>query len=172
MTSGLASQNEKYPFGLGGSAQTFTIEASLAPARKPAKSTIEFLNRAYEMQRCGSMNISMMHTPELRGWERQRTDEIVGLGVPVAEHLKSVQAAIARLRSLAAREKRADREIRERNWLAAHRHEYRGQWIALEGDELLATGSTSKEVFAAVGKHEPTPLVIQIPKQEASFPGW
>ena len=33
-----------------------------------------------------------------------------------------------------------DRRERERRWLDDHRDEYLGQWVALEGDRLLASG--------------------------------
>lgn len=43
-------------------------------------------------------------------------------------------------------------EVNERtleyDWLAQHRHEYTGQWIALKGNQLVAHGYHAKEVFA------------------------
>jgi hypothetical protein len=36
----------------------------------------------------------------------------------------------------------------EYEWLAKHRREYIGQWIALKGDQLIAHGPVAKEVFA------------------------
>ena len=32
----------------------------------------------------------------------------------------------------------------EQEWLAAHSHEYRGQWVALEGDALLSHGTDAR----------------------------
>ncbi len=34
-------------------------------------------------------------------------------------------------------------------WLGAHAHEYPGQWIALDGDKLIAHGMNHQEVWAA-----------------------
>lgn len=38
---------------------------------------------------------------------------------------------------------------REMQWLAAHSREYAGQWVALDGDRLLAHGPHYHEVWAA-----------------------
>lgn len=38
----------------------------------------------------------------------------------------------------------------ERTWLAQHQREYAGRWVALDGDCLIATGSTAKEVYAVL----------------------
>jgi Family of unknown function (DUF5678) len=37
----------------------------------------------------------------------------------------------------------------EMQWLAAHGREYAGQWVALDGDRLLAHGPQHQEVWAA-----------------------
>lgn len=39
---------------------------------------------------------------------------------------------------------------REMRWLAEHRREYANQWVALEGDRLIAASPTHEAVFAAV----------------------
>lgn len=39
---------------------------------------------------------------------------------------------------------------KEYEWLDQHRYEYVGQWLALEGDQLVAHGPVAKEVFAKV----------------------
>ncbi len=38
---------------------------------------------------------------------------------------------------------------RELHWLKEHRHEYTGQWVCVEGDQLIAHGPVAREVFAA-----------------------
>lgn len=38
---------------------------------------------------------------------------------------------------------------REMKWLAEHSSEYAGQWVALDGDRLIAHGSDAAEVYAA-----------------------
>ena len=37
----------------------------------------------------------------------------------------------------------------EMKWLAEHASEYVGQWVALDGDRLIAYGSDAKVVYAA-----------------------
>lgn len=39
---------------------------------------------------------------------------------------------------------------REFAWIAAHKHEYAGQWVALDGDHLVAASSIEREVWDAV----------------------
>lgn len=39
---------------------------------------------------------------------------------------------------------------REMAWLAAHRHEYAGQWVALDGDRLIAASPDRQELSAAI----------------------
>lgn len=36
-----------------------------------------------------------------------------------------------------------------RRWMAAHRAEYAGHWVALDGDRLIASGATESEVADA-----------------------
>lgn len=36
-----------------------------------------------------------------------------------------------------------------RRWMIEHAHEYGGQWVALDGDRLIAHGENAEEVFAA-----------------------
>jgi len=36
-----------------------------------------------------------------------------------------------------------------RRWMNEHSHEYGGQWVALDGDRLIAHGENAEEVFAA-----------------------
>jgi len=39
---------------------------------------------------------------------------------------------------------------REEKWLAEHSREYANQWVALEGDQLIAHSFNAAEVFATV----------------------
>ncbi len=51
-----------------------------------------------------------------------------------------------------------------RRWMAAHRAEYAGQWVALDGDRLIATGATEAEVAdAAEADGAYLPLIGYIP---------
>ena len=72
-------------------------------------------------------------------------------------------------RSYGASERQRDEA--ESAWLAANRDRYVGLWIALQGDELLASAPTAREVFAAVAGRASKPLVMQI-EPPAPFAGW
>ncbi len=48
----------------------------------------------------------------------------------------------------------------EREWLAQHRHEYAGQWIALDGDRLIAHDAEYEPVSQAVKAARATEALI------------
>jgi hypothetical protein len=60
----------------------------------------------------------------------------------------------------------------ERNWLAIHRQEYAGEWIALLGDRLLSHSKNAKEVFLAARVAGAKALVLQIEGDQLPFAGW
>lgn len=48
-------------------------------------------------------------------------------------------------------------------WLTEHGTEYAGQWVALDGDRLIANGEDAKEVYAAAGASGVKyPMVTQV----------
>jgi hypothetical protein len=47
---------------------------------------------------------------------------------------------------------------RETQWISDHGHEYAGEWVALDGDRLLAHGPDPKQVFAEARKSVKRPL--------------
>ncbi len=57
----------------------------------------------------------------------------------------------------------------ESEWLAANRESYRGQWVALDGGTLLASGANARQVFAEVAGHQPLPLVVFVPPAETEM---
>ncbi len=64
--------------------------------------------------------------------------------------------------------------IREMEWLSKHRHEYPGQYVALDGDRLVSHGTDGREVYrqaqAAGVKH---PFMAHIePADALPFGGW
>lgn len=67
-----------------------------------------------------------------------------------------------------------DRWEREQRWLKEHRDEYAGQWVALEGDRLLASGPDGRAVYeAARAAGVRAPLVTRVePRDELPFAGW
>ena len=71
----------------------------------------------------------------------------------------------------------ADEQIRQRRleWLKSHREEYGGQYVALDGDQLLAVGPNyriAREKALAAGK--PTAFVTYLSKPDeiAEMGGW
>ncbi len=90
----------------------------------------------------------------------------------VKEHIAAGDSIVAKLKNLAERAQQKTRHQREAAWLAANRHNYKGQWIALEGDQLLAAGHSAKAVFALVANCKTTPLVIFLAEEELPFAGW
>jgi hypothetical protein len=62
----------------------------------------------------------------------------------------------------------------ERAWINAHREEYLGQWVALDGDHLVAHGTDAKEVYDQAREQGLTaPYLERVsPKQEAFMGGW
>ena len=80
----------------------------------------------------------------------------------------------ARARSPAVRFTTPVDRSRELHWLADHRKEYAGQWVALDGYRLLASGADPKKVFTAAGKSGvPHPLFHWVePLDALPFGGW
>src|SRR5689334_12891728 len=62
----------------------------------------------------------------------------------------------------------------ESDWVERHRDQYLGQWVAIEGDKLIAHGTNPREVYLAarqVGIDGPY-LVHITPKVGAYVGGW
>lgn len=59
----------------------------------------------------------------------------------------------------------------DRQWLAEHRDEYAGQWVALENGQLISHGPSAKEVHqtALDGGHPEALLVLIEPSDAPSF---
>ena len=62
----------------------------------------------------------------------------------------------------------------EQHWLLANRLLYIGQWVALSGDSLLASGPNAPEVYAkARARGVAVPFVAYIdPDDHLPFAGW
>lgn len=62
----------------------------------------------------------------------------------------------------------------ERSWINAHREEYLGQWVALDGDRLVVHGTDAKQVYDEAREQGITaPYLERVsPKQEAFIGGW
>ena len=63
---------------------------------------------------------------------------------------------------------------RELEWLREHRDQYIGEWVALDGDRLLAHGSDARQVYdQARGQGVRVPAVVRIePSDGMPFGGW
>ncbi len=60
---------------------------------------------------------------------------------------------------------------REMAWLEEHKHEYAGQWVALDGDRLIAASPVEQEVWDAVKTDgAPVPLVHRIAAPDEPLP--
>jgi hypothetical protein len=62
----------------------------------------------------------------------------------------------------------------ERAWIEAHRDEYLDQWVALDGDRLIAHGADAKKVYDEAREQGITaPYLERVsPKLEAFMGGW
>lgn len=62
----------------------------------------------------------------------------------------------------------------EMRWLTEHRDEYAGQWVALDGERLIASGVSAKVVYeTARAAGVELPLVVQVePADQLPFGGW
>ncbi len=64
--------------------------------------------------------------------------------------------------------------IREMEWLSKHRHEYAGEYVALDGDSLVSHGADGREVYRqarAAGVKVPFMAHIE-PADALPFGGW
>jgi hypothetical protein len=63
----------------------------------------------------------------------------------------------------------------EMQWIREHGHEYPGQWIAVNGNRLVAHGVDAKQVFAAVDRvGVKDPLFVHLEPEDglAEIEGW
>jgi|SRR5581483_4273880 len=58
---------------------------------------------------------------------------------------------------------------KEYEWLDQHRYEYIGEWLALEGDQLVAHGPVAKEVFAEARRKGFQPLFVYVDDPDVPF---
>jgi hypothetical protein len=60
------------------------------------------------------------------------------------------------------------------NWLKAHQAEYADQYVALVGEQLIATGSTYQEAAEAAGRAGAADaMIVHVPHpQQEYFAGW
>lgn len=57
---------------------------------------------------------------------------------------------------------------RESEWLKKHSQEYAGKWVALSGDQLIASGDDGVATFnEAIAKGVDRPLLVQVESADA-----
>ena len=62
----------------------------------------------------------------------------------------------------------ATRSAKSLRWLYENREKYLGQWVALDGDRLIASGATAKEVYSkAKAEGVEIPFVELVTEQES-----
>lgn len=86
--------------------------------------------------------------------DRQPDEEATGIDA----HFRQAQHSLKYLTGVNKRAQEERQVQQEMRWLAEHRHEYSGKWIALRGEHLLAVGATAKEVFSGVTSQDTLPL--------------
>ena len=68
-----------------------------------------------------------------------------------------------------------NRSAKSLRWLDENREKYSGEWVALDGDRLIANGPTPKEVYAkakAEGVEIPFVELVTNPEPVPSTGGW
>src|SRR6185503_15373493 len=71
-----------------------------------------------------------------------------------------------------AHENRSAKSLR---WLDENREKYSGQWVALDGDRLIASGPTAKEVYSKAKAEGVEIPFVELVTEEESGPftgGW
>jgi hypothetical protein len=63
--------------------------------------------------------------------------------------------------------------MRALHWIADHAREYKGQWVALDGDRLIAHGANADEVFDAAETYgDDLPLVGFVDDPDKVYAGF
>ena len=88
-----------------------------------------------------------------------------------AEKLKQTEEKQAKNDELKRKDARFKRALK---WIDENREEFDGQWVALDGDTLLAHGADGKKVHrTAQAKGVETPLMHRVSiKETQPFGGW
>ena len=69
----------------------------------------------------------------------------------------------------------ANRSGRSLRWLHKNRENYPGQWVALDGDRLIASGRTAKEVYSKAKAEGVVIPFVELVTDQQSVPssgGW
>ena len=90
---------------------------------------------------------------------------------------RELEQAKEQERSQPAHRDNGDEQMRQRRleWLKSHREEYGGQYVALDGDQLLAVGPNyrvAREKALAAGKLHAFVTYLYRPDEVAEMGGW
>lgn len=90
------------------------------------------------------------------------------------QHVLVTISDIIEAEKTSAQVDKASARVDEREWLSIHRGEYRGQWVALQGNVLLSHGPRAQAVLdEARRKGVPRPLLVSIPEDfDLPSAGW
>lgn len=100
--------------------------------------------------------------------ENANTDHIITAEMSETSEQRQLQRF--KLTQLRDNEERFNKSL---EWVRVHREEYDGQWVVLEGDELIAHGSDGKQVYEeARAKGIETPFLKRVKAKELPFGGW
>jgi hypothetical protein len=93
--------------------------------------------------------------------------------LPPEDRLR-LRAALDRLEANGDSTPAYENNEQERAWIEAHREQYLNQWVALDGNRLIAHGADAKQVYDEAREQGITsPYLERIsPKQEAYIGGW
>ena len=95
--------------------------------------------------------------------------------LPPAKQEEVLRFADGLQRRPAVRPVRTSDRIREMRWIRDNRSAYADQWVAVEGNRLIAAGLDARTVFAAAkAEGIESPFVVHIlPEDSLTFvPGW
>lgn len=85
----------------------------------------------------------------------------------------AAQNALRKIQEQSRANEVQQRHLEEMQWIRENRSRFVGLWVALIGSELLASGSTAKEVFEKAScESRQAPLVIRLDEETLPFAGW
>lgn len=120
-----------------------------------------------------------MNTERLNAIKQQltalSTDEKLDLVEFLKEQAQKDKAAEEAIAQTNGHEEKPDPYcLRETEWLRQHRHEYAGQYVALDGDRLIAFGSDGRTVIRQAREAGvKAPYIARIEAaDELPFGGW
>ena len=101
--------------------------------------------------------------------------------------MASLEQIIDEARALSPAEKRKLRQALDRQleqsvpvqsratesaWVDQHRDEYLGQWVAVEGDKLVAHGTNPRQVYLSAREAGiSVPFIVRVQKRDEAFMG-